>query len=194
MKRGVLISLLIICTSFCSRAQDITIQIKDQFIQYSALLSQKKFDEAIRFLDPDFLEIVTKEQLIAALNKTLNSPDFDYKTGEPTVSDFKPTKLIGSKNYVKFISHMEIQMRFYKDEPRTADEKKLFISLLKATLEKQFGVGNLTYDDAIEYFKIKSNKNIIASSDDKMSEWKFVVVEPAQKALLSRFIPAELLD
>jgi hypothetical protein len=197
MKRKILILLIICFSALHLKAQDVTQQIKNQFTQYSSLIIDKKFEGALSYMNPDFFKIIPKEQMILLLEKTFSSIDFDYKTGLPTLSDFQPAKLIENKHYIKFTSNSPLQIKFKEskgDAPKTDNEKKLSQTLIKLALEKQYGANNVTYDEPTGYYNIMTHKSVIANSDNKMTDWKFVIVEPAQKNLLSRFIPAELLD
>ena len=75
---------------------------------------------------------------------------------------------------------------------KSSDGKEQDTAATKAALIKQFGQNNVSYDAAIDTYKIFVVKDVIANSKDKQN-WTFVVIEEKQKPILEKFIPKELL-
>lgn len=198
MKKELKILVLALTISFLNvNGQSVEAKIEKQFLDYSSLMIDKKYEKALGYTDEEFFKIIPKEQLITLLTKALNSSEMEYKAHLPTLSNFQETKNINGKNYVKFKSSTLIEIKMTEteeDKDNTEEDKKLKLSLYKLSFENTFGVGNVKFNEETNFFEIKTNKNVIASSNEKMEKWKFVIVEERQKKLLERFIPKELID
>lgn len=66
--------------------------------------------------------------------------------------------------------------------------------MLKLSLEKTFGSGNVEFNEETEFYEIHSIKNAFGISENGMSDWKFIVVEPQQKFILEKILPKELTE
>jgi hypothetical protein len=199
MKIQIIIPIIVVFFSVINiKAQNIETKIEKQFMDYSALMIEKNFDKALDYTNEEFFKIIPKEQLITLLNKTMNSTEMEYKAHLPSLSDFQEVKNIDGKNYVKFVSSSFLEIKFIEtenDKNITEEEKKLNFSLYKLSFENKFGEKNVKFNEETKYFEIQASKNVIASSDEKMENWKFAIVEnDNQKKILERFIPKELFD
>ena len=195
------LNLLIIVFSFSIlnvNAQADTLVIERQFMDYSSLIIAKDYEKALDYTNEEFFKIIPKDQMITLLKRTLNSNEMEFIPHLPIISDFQNTKNINGKIYVKFISSSTLEMKEKENEEskgQTEKDRKLKLSLYKLSFENTFGVNNVKYNEQTKYFEVKTAKKVIASSDDKMKNWKFVIVEnERQKKLLERFIPKELMD
>jgi len=185
---------LIICfllLSFAVKAQSSNEKLIQQFLKYNQLMIDKNFEEAVNYTMPEIFKIVTKEQLIQVLKQTMNPPELEFKMGLPSPSDFQQVQIIEGKKYVRFFNNSTIEMRLtdYKNTSPTS------FAITKAAFEKQFGQGNVTYNESSGYFTIKSKKKVIGRSPENSDDWKFAVIDTDnQKKILSLFIPAEVLE
>ena len=73
------------------------------------------------------------------------------------------------------------------------EAKKQDTSITMAALRNQFGQDNVKYDASTGFFHVKVIKKVIANSADAKN-WTFLVIEEAQKPVLEKFVPKELLD
>lgn len=193
MKKALLV--LFICSA-AVQAQTINQVIGQQFQTYSKLIIDKKIDEALNYTNPKMFEIIPRQQMLSAMEEIFKNPEIDLKTLMPTTSEFEPVKKIDGISYVRFKSHTVIEMRFNNQAKasQTAEEKMIAHEMMAAAVEQKFGKENVVYNDATGYYKIKSTKMVVASSDD-LKDWKFIIVDsPKMKPMLAKFIPAELLD
>jgi hypothetical protein len=177
-------------------AQSVNQTIEKQFKMYSKLIIDHKINEALNYTNPEMFKIVPREQMVTTMEEIFKNPQVDLKTLMPTVSGFEPVRKINGKNYVRFKSHTVIEMKFNTQpkEAQTAEEKMVAREMMATAIEQKFGKDNVTYNEATGFYKVKSTKSVVASSDD-LKDWKFIVVEnPKMKPMLSKFIPAELLE
>ena len=86
-------------------------------------------------------------------------------------------------------------MKFNNIEESGNEEKKaLTRNLTKLQLEKTFGSGNVEFNEETEFYEIHSIKNAFGISENGISDWKFVVVEPKQKFILEKILPKVLTE
>lgn len=181
---------IIIISGFCCSAQNFTEEIKNDFNEYSKLISDRNIDKALDYSNPKFFEIVSKEQMKILLEAVYNMPNIEFKTGQASFIKFDELKKIDGVNYVKFYIKSPIAMKF-KDIEMSADEKIQMIN----NFEAKFGKGNVVFDEVSGFFRVNAEKVIIASSDDRLVDWKFLTIDnPRMKSMLEKVIPAELLN
>jgi hypothetical protein len=171
--------------------------IKTDFQTYTDLLIKKDFDKALGYMNDGLFKIVPKAQLVEIMEQTFNSQEIEIDMRAiPVLSDFSEAKSIEGLYYVKFKTKSVMKMKFNSlyDSLKSDDEKKTMLESVKQALNTQFGPENVSYDAATRFFTLNSTKPVIASSADK-KKWKFVTVDSeAQKPMLEKFIPKELLD
>ena len=165
-------------------------EIKEDFSNYYKLISEKKIDDALNYLNPKLFELIPREQMKNLMETVYKMPNIEYKTGIPTFLKFEELKKIENENYVKFFIISPIEMKF-KDIENTAEK----ISQMTKNFEMKFGAGNVKFDKESGFYKINAEKIIIANSKNNLSEWKFVTVDnPKMKILLEKIIPSELIN
>lgn len=178
--------------------EEVNTRIKDQYMTYNQLIIDKNYDKALDYTNEGIFKIIPRDQMSSVIRQIFETPGMIIKATLPVVSDIQQVKLIRGKNYVKFISNNTIQMKFVDDEKSTSateTDRKTTLSLMKAGLTKTFGEDNVSYNESTGFFTLKSKKIVIASSDSKLTNWQFAVVEnEATKKILSDFIPTELLN
>ena len=181
---------ILIILGFYGNAQNFTEEIKNDFNEYSRLIADKNIDKALDYTNPKLFEIVPKEQMKSLLEAVYNMPNIEYKTGQASFINFDELKKIDGVNYVKFFIKSPIEMKF-NDIELTIDKRTQMIN----NFEAKFGKGNVVFDEVSGFFKINAEKVIIASSDEKLVDWKFLTIDnPRMKMMLEKVIPSELLN
>lgn len=183
--------------TLCCHAQEYKNAISNQFMQYTDLIAKKDFERSVEYMNEDFFKIIPKNQMVLLMKKLFSDPAFDFSVDSMKIIRIANSKNIGGKEYAKLQYSSLLRMKFNSDtagaDTASQEEKALRNNLIKLSIEKEFGLGNVRFDATKGLFVIYAVKNAIASSADKQT-WKFVVVEEKQKAMLGRFIPKELLD
>ena len=181
---------ILIILGFYGNAQNFTEEIKNDFNEYSRLIADKNIDKALDYTNPKLFEIVPKEQMKSLLEAVYNMPNIEYKTGQTSFMNFDELKKIDGINYVKFFIKSPIEMKF-NDIELTIDKRTQMIN----NFEAKVGKGNVVFDEVSGFFKINAEKVIIASSDEKLVDWKFLTIDnPRMKMMLEKVIPSELLN
>lgn len=185
---------LLFISALAASAQE---SIETDFQAYTDLLIKKDFDKALDYMNDGLFKIVPKAQLVEIMEQTFNNQEIEIDMRAiPVLSDFSEAKSIEGLYYVKFKTKSVMKMKFNAlyDSLKSEDEKKTMLESVKQALNTQFGSENVSYDVATRFFTLNSIKPVIASSSDK-KKWKFVTVDSeAQKPMLEKFIPKELLD
>jgi hypothetical protein len=199
MKKHIFVCLILACSVVSKvNAQNAEIRIKEQFNAYSKFVADKNFEKAIEYTNPGLFKIISKEQLIMILKRTFNSPDFEFKIGLPTLTDFHPVKTIHDSSYVKFASESILQMKFKEDTGKVApkpEDQKQKNALRKSALANGFGAGNVNFDETTGFFVINSKKVVIAASNKAQMDWKFAIIDNERvKKVLKTFIPSEIIE
>ena len=190
MKKLILLTGLFLSLNF-TFAQTVKQNVERDFIEYSRLVSENKIEEALEYTNPKFFELIPKEKVKNLMEAVFNMPNIEYKIYSPKILEISDVKRINNIDYVKIITISSIDMKFTNID--SSDKSKLL--LIQNSFESKFGKGHVVYDKASGFFKIKTNKEIIASSTDDQNNWKFVIIDnPRMKALLEKIVPAELLD
>ena len=165
-------------------------EIKKDFNDYFNLIAERKIDDALNYSNPKLFEIVPREQMKNLIEAVYKMPNIEYKTGTATFLKFEELKKIENVNYVKFYIKSPIEMKF-NDIELTIDKRTQMIN----NFEAKFGKGNVVFDEVSGFFKINAEKVIIASSDEKLVDWKFLTIDnPRMKMMLEKVIPSELLN
>ncbi len=185
----ILVSIFCNCLTFAQGEKKI---IESQFLEYLNALVTKDFQKSTNYMADEFLALFKKEQLIAVMEKTFNDPNVEFQLKNPKVISVDETKHIGDKNYAFLTYSNLLLMKFKGEEIETAEGAKVRNSLIKDALDKSFGNDNVKFDEKTNWFEIYSAKKVCAISRDEKATWKFIVLEPKQKALIEKILPKEL--
>lgn len=181
------LSVTVLFLSATIHAQAYKDSIRNQFLDYSGLLSKKELAKSMDYMNPGIFRIIPKDQLLAGIEQAYNNPEMDFEVEMPTITAVEDSKVINGQHYAKLRYSGYLKMRFVD-----ADGGEQDTAMLKGLLQGQFGENNVTYDAATGFYRILAQKKVIANSPDAR-KWTFAVVEEKQKPLLEKFIPKELL-
>ena len=175
-------------TSQYAGAQAYKDSIRSQFMVYNDLLLKKDFAASLDYVNPGILTVAPREQLIQMMEQTFNNPEVEIKLSKPELKSIEDSQRIDSMTYATFEYEGSLSMRFASEEAKKQDT-----SITMAALRNQFGQENVKYDASTGFFHVKVIKKVIANSGNAKN-WTFLVIEEAQKAVLEKFVPKELLQ
>lgn len=184
-------ALLLVClivVSIPGFSQAYKDSINAQFMRYTNLIADRKFEKALGFMNPAFFKIVPKETMVKAIEQTFNTPGIEFALESGKILEIQDKKLISGESFAVLRYTNNLKMRFKDDDSGKVDN-----SAMQGMLEKQFGIGNVQYDSSSRYYEIQSTKKAVANSKDN-KKWTFTVIEQNQRALLERFIPKAMLQ
>jgi len=182
-------------SSVLGQAQSVNQAIEKQFLAYSKLIIDRKINEALNYTNPDMFKLVPREQMLSSMEAIFNNPQIEYRTLMPTVSGFEAVKKINGKNYVRFKSQNTVEMKLNAaTAAATPEEAMVAREAMQVGLEQKFGKENVSFDEKTGFYRLKTTKTVVASSEN-LEDWKFLIIDnPQVKPMLSAIIPAELLD
>lgn len=181
---------LIACVLFISQyagAQAYKDSIRNQFMAYNDLLLKKEFAASLDYVNPGILSVAPKEQLISMMEQTFNNPAVEIKLSKPEMKSIEDSQRIDNMTYSTFQYAGSLSMRMLSEEGKKQDS-----SVTLAALGNQFGGENVKYDASTGFYHVKVIKKVVANSTDAKN-WTFLVIEEAQKSVLEKFVPKELL-
>jgi hypothetical protein len=191
--RTFLLALLLLAT-FTVHSQELSADIKKEYLYYNQLVKAKDFDKVLDYTHPALFDSYPREQIKAGLEQIFNNPQIEIELGDPALSEFADARQIENKHYVRFKSIQVTKMKFGFIEEQTGTDKENSVNTLKQNLAGQFGEENVSYESQSSFFVITATTKMLAVSDDK-KVWKFIDIGNAQlKPVLEKFIPAEFFN
>mgnify|MGYP006924550967 CR=1 FL=1 len=171
--------------------------LRTDFTKYLDLIINKEFRKSMDYMVPEFFEILPKEDLIEEMEQTMNNPDIDIELKEPKILEIGKITKVANRFYSKLKYSSMINMKFKGEDEETKENEKMRIDFMQFSLEATFGSENVTYNVETDFFKVYSEQDIIAISDNGKSAWKFLVVDEkdeVQMLFLEQLVPEEVLN
>ncbi len=184
---------LVFMVSICGFSQTYKTQIDQEFNQYLDLVMHKKFDKSMDYLIPEFFELFPKDKIVASMEQVFNNPAVEFEIKNNTIEKIEDLQKIKNKFYALMTYSNQMNMRLKSDKVETNDDKKMRIEMIKLTLKNKFGSKNVNYNATTDFFEVHVTKQAIAISTDGISQWKFLVFEENQRAILEQLVPKELI-
>ncbi len=185
----------LLATEFGQTNETYKENLNKNFIEYNDLFLKQDFEKSMDYMLPDLFEIIPKNQMILLMKQAYNNPDLELKIDKPKEIVYGEPKEIEGKYYSEITYSYDIKMKFNNiKESEDEEQKKLTRNLKKLQLEKKFGSENVKFNEETEFYEIKSVKNALGISENRKSDWKFVIVKRKQKFILEKFLPKELTD
>ncbi|MFC6860308.1 hypothetical protein [Zunongwangia atlantica] len=195
MKRIFILLIIVSNLTFSQTNENYQVNLNKDFVEYNNLILNQEFEKSMDYMLPDFFEIIPKNQMVTLMKQVYNNPDLEFKMDKPKDISYGEPKKINDNYYSEITYSYNIKMKFNNIEEGGNEEKKaLTRNLTKLQLEKTFGSENVKFNEETEFYEIHSIKNAFGISENGMSDWKFVVVEPKQKFILEKILPKVLTE
>ena len=194
MNKTFSVLLLLFLVYFGSTAQEYKQTIRTNFNDYLNFIVNKQFDRSMDYLSPSFFEIFPRVQMVQMMEQTFNNPDLLINLKDPKILRVDDAQKIDGSYYAMLTYSNVMEMKMLGNTDETDEAKEQRISMTRMSFNQTFGTDNVSYDQETDLFKIYSQKDVYAISENGSSDWKFVVVEKAQKPILERLLPGELID
>lgn len=197
LQMKILLILLMLVSNLTFGQTDETFKenLNKDFIEYNDLILNQEFEKSMDYMLPEFFEIIPKNQMILLMQQIYNNPDLEFQADKPKDIVYGELNKIEERYYSEITYSYDIKMKFKNlEESEDEEQNDLKKNLLKLTLEKTFGSGNVIFNQETEFYEIHSIKNAFGVSQNGMTDWKFVVIEPKQKFILEKILPKELTE
>lgn len=191
--RSLLCSLLLSFSGLLA-AQDYQKHIEADFKAYWQLLIDGEYDAAMDYVEPKLFEIAPREMMVSFIKQTFESPMMDIEFGTTSISGIESAQQVEGKHYV-LVNYLNlVKMHFPKDEETSEGEYKSKNALIEAAFKQKFGSDRVTFEEETGFFTVEAEKQLYAISEDGKSNWKFLVFEQENKAILEAVLPRALLE
>ncbi|WP_194775712.1 hypothetical protein [Pararhodonellum marinum] len=174
-------------------AQDYKKEIEADFTAYINSIVNFDFEQSVEYIVPEVFEIVPKAQMISVMEQSFNNPSLEIKIKNPEILKIEDHLKIQEKYYALLTYSNQMDMKVKSEQSQTEDETINMVSIIKLSLDNTFGAANVKYNDDTGFFEIQSEKDVYCISDNGITNWKFLVVEKNQKAILEKILPQELI-
>lgn len=187
-------TLLILVTSLAATAQEYKKAIEKSFTEYLNAIANKEFEKSLDYVVPEFFDIYPKGQMISVMEQTFNNPAIKFEIKDPKILKINDSKKIENKYYSLLSYSHQMNMKVNDGADQSEEEKKAQNNLVATSLKEEFGADNVKYNDKTGFFEIQIEKQVYTISKNGQTDWKFLVIEKNQKAVLEKLLPKELLD
>ena len=174
--------------------EDYKKNIEQEFNTYLAAIISGNYAESLEYTMDELFEIVPKDQMLAIMEETFNSPEFKFEFSDSKIISIENTKEIEGDQYALMTYSMQMKMIYPKNDDITAEEHVNGLKEMKPFLDLSFGEENVKFIENQYAFNIFSEKNAYAVKKETYDSWKFLVIEKNQKPLLEILLPKELVD
>lgn len=164
-------------------------EITKDFSTYYTLFSERKFEAAIKYIDPSIFQVVAKSELLAGMKSIFALEGVTTILEMPSQFRFRDPQIVENTTYVLFTAKTGVKMRLedYVGKPER-------ISELLAVYNQIYGEDNVGYDAISGFFWVRPEKKFIASST-ALGTWKFLAIDKDEVLeLLSTVLPAEIIS
>lgn len=187
-----LVLLIALFISTLSYSQDYKKDIEKRFNQYLEAIINKEFEQSLDYTIEELFDFIPKEMMIKAMEQSFNNPDLAIELSDPKILGIGEIKEIEGKYYVK-LSYSNVMKMKYQSEESLPEDEEQDLNFMKGMMESTFGKENVTYDQTTGFFRIYSQKEVYCISKTRNDDWKFMVVEKKQRAMLEQLLPTSIV-
>ncbi len=166
--------------------------IKEKFKQYMQHSNAGEWDQLMDMLNPDLFKLVTKDQMIQMFAQM-------EMMGIKPVNDKFEVKNISapidtdSLVYVTLDYEADGRIEISNDELLKDGNREQLLG----NLEKEYGEGNITYDEEKKEIQMAIDRTMVARSNKGQSNWTFIEYNannPMQAAMLEQVLPDGVIE
>jgi hypothetical protein len=175
---GTLFYLLLVSVSSAQTDKRLTERID------SVLLATEKsdFDDILDFTYPKLFTIVTRPQMLKALQGALDADEFTTTIDSVKLKKIYPVFTIGNSSYAKIEHTMLTLMKFKEPLDTAAAEGGGFMLKMMA---EQFGEQNVRFDKAANTIRLFMVSDMVAIKDEYAPEWSFVNFDDDEESVIT---------
>ena len=149
------------------------------------LIEAKSYTKLLDFMYPRIFEHTSKKSMFQVFD-LLEQAGIELKFNNLEVLN---KKALPSENNIKYAL---IKYRMDMELPLTTDDLKGMAPLMVPMLTSNFGKGNVEYNKAENYIKVKGEKFLLGIDDPEYNEWLFLIYDDSFKTAIARTIPPKV--
>jgi len=159
---------------------------------YFDFMTNQNFDGVLDYMYPKVFEMAPREQMKSGMEQMFNAEDMTIQFLSNDVTKVTDMVKQDGINYAAIFYTSQMKMTFLTEEGQTEDDKKGFLMFMKATLETQFGEGNVAEELSTMSLIVDMSATMFAIEDPKYEGWKFLGNDDAMKTLVNSIIPESI--
>ena len=175
--------------SFSSFSQSYKEDIAKEAQTYYDYMTNQNFDGVLDYMYPAVFDMAPKAQMKAGMEQMFNSKDMTIEFISNEVTKVSDKKELEGVTYAAVFYNSKMKMTFVSEMDKPEEDQKAFLNFMKATMESQFGEGNVTSEAKEMSLVINMDANMFAINDPKYDGWKFIGNDDAMKQLVDSIIP-----
>lgn len=165
-------------------------EIKKQFTIFFDNIKDKKIENAVDFIYPKYLDLITREHMINILNFSYNNPAFKIEIQHFKIDNIDKPELIHNEYFS--IATYSFEMKFKVDLNSIPNAESIKQKVKDAMISK-YGKENVATFDNNDSYMINAHMKTCAISNDG-KEWKFLILDKKYKSELINILPQRILD
>lgn len=156
---------------------------------YYDYMTNQNFDGVLDYMYPKVFEMASRDQMKAGMEQMFSSPEMKIEFLNNDVTSVSDKKEVEGVTYAAVYYNSKMKMTFLSELDKPEGDKKTFIDFMKATMDTQFGVENVTSDVKTMSLVINMDATMFAIKDPKYDGWKFIGNDDAMQVLVNSIIP-----
>ncbi len=156
---------------------------------YFEYMSNQNFDGVLDYMYPKIFESAPRESMKQGMEQMFNAEDMKIQFLSNNVTKITDQTEADGINYAAIFYDSTMKMTFLSELNQPKEEREGFLMFMKATMESQFGEGNVTEEKEEMALIIKMSATMFAINDPQYDSWKFLGNDDAMKTLVSTIIP-----
>lgn len=181
--------LALFCVSITAGAQEITkedeAKIEKRVDAFLQQIQAKNYTSVTDFMYPKIFEHTSKQQMFQVF-QMLESGGIELKFNNLEVLETKALPTVDKVRYALIKYNMDMEL------PLKTKELQGMAGFMVPTLEANFGKGNVEYNQADGYIKVKGEKYLLGVEDPAYEDWMFLIYDKSFKAALDKTLPANV--
>ncbi len=167
--------------------EELTEHFTKDLKSFLSYMNEEDWDSAFDYIYPKLFNIVSKEQMIGAVEQAFQS-GMEMKVSFIEIDDVSAKTTHEKEDFCKIQYKSTITMTISQDmlEIMGADQ---FIQ----SLEAAYGIGAVNYNEDKGMFVIDALRIIVAIADKGTMKWKYIEYNPGQEQILTTLLPSEVI-
>lgn len=165
--------------------------LRTDFNTFLQLVIKEKYEALMDYLHPDMFLIFPKAQYLETMQLSADNRHLKSEIIEATFLSSTEPKLLGHKHYC--IVNYELISRSNQKMTGSKRQKKRMMKSMIDLMKNQMGAKEAYYDDENFLVTIRDSQ-LIAISNDGLTDWKFIPSGKLEKPTIKKILPEEIYD
>ncbi|MEY8849377.1 hypothetical protein AB9K26_11205 [Psychroserpens sp. XS_ASV72] len=187
------ITLALCCLlSLSSLAQSDKTIIQNHVETYFEYMTNQNFDGVLDYMYPKVFDMAPRSQMKLGMEQMFNAEGMKIAFLSNDVTNVSDLIDFEGKNYALINYNSKMKMTFLSEQNQPEEDQKGFLTFMKATMETQFGEGNVTDELETMSLIVNMDATMYAIKDPNYEGWKLLGNDDAMKTLVDTIIPEEV--